>query len=707
LLRRTRAMRMRARRVTEAGGRHEMTTRGLLLADRELSWIAFNGRVLQEAADPSVALGDRTDFLAIVSSNLDEFFRVRVASLRSLSRLSESGKKQLDFDPGELLSSIHAAVDAQQTRFGAIFREQLVPALRECGVQLAGVGEIVGGVQREELRRFFDARVRSLLQPLLLDGGVETPFLENRGLYLVVELRGAGGGGSYALVRIPAELPRWVEVAGPAGVRTVLFLDDVIRLHLDGLFGVDGEAVRAWSVKLSRDAELQLEDEFGSDLVMAMRQAVRRRARGTPCRFLYDAAMPAELVQRLQAELDLAVEDLFPGGRYHNLHDLFTLPRPSSIREPAPALLAPSLDVSNVFAEVVARDRLLHFPYQSYEGVLGFLRAGADDPMVEEVFITLYRVARESAVVEALVRAAKNGKRVTAFIEARARFDEETNLDCGEKLEAAGARVRYGRPGVKVHAKLALVTRSEGGERRGYAYLGTGNFNERTARVYADTALLTAEPVLAGEVRALFGWLWDETGELPRFERLLVAPFSLRSRLTAMIEAEADAARAGRPSGITLKLNSLEDAAIIDALYGAALAGVPIRLIVRGICRLVPDQPELGDRIEARSIVDRYLEHARVYRFHAGGEDRMYLASADLMTRNLDRRVEVAFPIDDERARQEIGRMLELQLGDNVKARRIDAAMSNAYVRGGGERLRAQVAFREYLAGRVGGRPEG
>ena len=670
-------------------------------ADRELSWLAFNERVLQEAEDETVSLGERLDFLAIVSSNLDEFFRVRVASLRSLLRLRKKSVAELGFDPRALLADIHAAVAAQQTRFGQALREQILPELRERGIVLideSGVSQ----AQAAWLCQFFDAKIRQAMRPVSLDGAGPPPFLENRHLYLVVDVRPDGPRIAEQppvldLVAIPASLPRFVTLPEADGVRYVMFLDDVIRLNLPSLF--PGRRVAgAWAVKLTRDAELHFEDEFSVDLVDAIRKAVVKRAAGIPSRFLYDPDLPHAALARIQERLGLEAEDLVPGGRYHNLHDLFGFPRFEleglGAGQPAPV---PHLDrAESILAAVAERDRLLHFPYQSYTPVLRFLSQAAEDPTVEEIWITLYRVAKESAVVNALAHAARTGKRVTAFIELKARFDEETNMDCGALLEEAGARVLYSRPGLKVHAKLALIHRREGGKQQAYAFLGTGNFNEHTARVYTDHALLTADPRLTRDVRAVFAFLADET-DAPDIQHLLVAPFTLRKQLRRMVKVEMAAAAAGRASGITLKLNSLEDTKAIRWLYDASAAGVPIQLIVRGICRLIPDVTKQSDNISVRSIVDRFLEHARIYRFHAGGEDRIYLASADWMTRNLDRRVEVAFPIFDPALKRELIAILDLQLADNVKARRIDGEMTNEFIRDDWPPVRAQIETRRVL----------
>lgn len=684
---------------------------------RELSWLAFNARVLQEAMDPSVPLFERLGFLAIYSSNLDEFFRVRVASLRSLLRLKKKAVDKLGVNPKKLLRQIHETVTAQQETFGEILRERIFPELEQHGIYLIderGVDEAQG----EVLRAFFESTVRPHLNPVLLTE-TDAPFLRNRQLYLVVELwpKDEAGGISmtaerpqYGLVEVPSPpVERFVWVPGPEDRKYVMFLDDVIRYHLASVFPDFGVGM-ACAIKLSRDAELYLEDEYEGDLVERIRKSLGKRETGLPSRFLYDLHASYPMVAFMKQCFGLEEEDLVQGGRYHNLSDLHGFPRfgLSELSYPKlPPLAHPELAQAPSILEAVGeKDRLLHFPYQSFDYVLRFLEEAATDPDVEAIWITLYRVASHSAVAQALIRAAEQGKRVTAFVEVKARFDEETNLQWAEQMEQAGVRTLYSLPGLKVHAKLALVARREPGGTRHYAYLGTGNFNEKTARIYADHALLTADPRLTDDVREVFRFLEGEE-PAPVFSHLLVAPFYLRKAFNRLIDAEAKQAREGKPAGMILKMNSLEDDRIIERLQRAAADGVSIDLIVRGICCLVPEDDGASGRLRIRSIVDRFLEHARVYVFFHQGEERLYLSSADWMHRNLDRRVEVAFPIYDEDLRRELWEILDLQLADDTKARRIDARQQNTYVSALGERrIRAQIDTYRLLRARLGAAEE-
>jgi polyphosphate kinase len=666
--------------------------------ERDLSWLAFNDRVLQEAMDPSVPLYERIRFLAIWSSNLDEFFRVRVASLRSLLRLKSKGRKELGRDPAESLARIHAAVDEQQVRFGQIFRHQIAPELAENGVHLVTDVEL-DAEQVAWVRAYLDGELPNGLEPTLLDESDGVPFLTNRHIYLLVRLA-RDGAEHHGLVRVPTDrLPRFLVLPQRDERTMVMFLDDAVRLVLPYLFG--GHTIAgAYAIKLTRDAELYIDDEYAGDLLEKIKKALHKRSDGAPSRFLFDTQMPERSVRFIRRTLALEKEDMVLGGRYHNLHDLFTFPNPGipeSEYASLPAIAHPAIDRRPMFASIAERDIMLHFPYHSYDGVLRFIEEAAADPAVTTIKITLYRVAARSGIIAALVDAARRGKEVTAFVEVKARFDEESNLSSADELQRAGVRVLYSFPGLKVHSKLCLVERIETKGITRYAYLGTGNFNEKTARIYTDHGLLTADERLTGEVAEVFEFLGGAM-EQKRFRHLLVAPFNMRARFVELIAAEIANARAGKPSGITLKMNSLEDSSMIKRLYEASQAGVPIRIIVRGICCLVPGVKGLSDRITVTSIVDRYLEHARVYIFENDGDEQVYVASADWMTRNLSRRVEVGFPIRDPAIRSELRAIIDLQLADSSKARIIDRNQTNAYVRRkNAPRVRAQDAIYRML----------
>ena len=676
--------------------------------NRELSWLSFNERVLQEAEDAAVPLYERLKFLAIFSSNLDEFFRVRVASLRSLLGLSKKKLEKRSLDPSELLRRINGLALAQQERFGLVFRGHILPGLHDAGIDL--VDELgVDEEGRSILEEYFAANVAERLRPIVLSDGGEPPFLKDHTVYLVVELP-AGTGievgavePELGMVEVPSPpLPRFVTIPGSGDGHSVIFLDDIIRLNLNRVF--PGRVIGGtYALKISRDADLYLDDEFDAGLKQAIKKSLKKRETGAPIRFLYDLSSSHVTINRLKGHLGLREEDLIPGGRYHNLHDLFALPLPH-----APELENPSLEplahpalegCSSILDVIRNKDRLLHFPYQSYQYVVRLLQEAAADPDVDAIWISLYRVASDSEVVKALIGAAENGKDVSAFVEVQARFDEELNLEWAERMEEAGVRTLYGERGIKVHAKLALIRRRESKGKRLYAFLATGNFNEKTSRIYADHGLMTVDPRLTEEVLRVFRSLAGEEID-PDFEHLLVAPHHLRDRFNALIDGEAAAAAQGRRSGITVKMNSLQDRGIIERLYQASAFGVPINLVIRGICCLRPGVEGLSESIEGRSIVDRFLEHSRVFLFHADGAEKLYLASADWMTRNLERRVEVAFPIYDDQVRAELRTVLDVQLEDNTKARIIDAAQRNEFATAsGGAAVRSQIDTYRYLQG--------
>lgn len=678
------------------------------LIDRELSWLEFNARVLQEAADPSVPLTERLRFMGIFASNLDEFFRVRVASLRSLLRLKKKRRKKLHLAPTELLTAIHDVVAAHDASFRRIFEEDLVPELARRGVILTD-DRHADEALRARAATFFDAEVKHLVKHLDIEDQAEA--LENGTGYLVVELLPEGpiqvarSSPDIALIRLPTPpLRRFVEFANDDGTRSVMFLDDVVRLHLADLFPAR-RVLGAWAFEISRDAGLYLEGEFEGDIVAAIRKSLSKRKNGALTRFLYDPEMPAAVLRALEEALDLEPEDLVEGGRYHNLRDLVDFPGTGRDEDTYPEWAPvphPALSKGGTVADVVSRsDQLLHFPYQSFDHVERFLTEAAVDPEVVSIRMSIYRVSAESPVLQALLSAADKGKDVRVFVEAKARGDEESNLEWAERLEERGILTYYSFRDLKVHAKVALVVRNRGGETTRQAYLGTGNFNEVTARFYADFALLTGDCDLTREVEAFFNFL-EGHDPSPRFEHLIVAPFGLRERFQALIEAERERALNGEPASILFKVNGLEDSDMIDRLRLAALDGVEVRGIVRGICRWAPDAGLWGDRVHLRSIVDRYLEHGRAYVFGNGGDPLVYLGSADWMYRNLSRRAEVVFPIRDPECRAQVLHILSLQLSDNRKARVLSAGSHNRLAEGGPGTTRAQEATYRWLESSCG-----
>ncbi len=670
---------------------------------RDASWLSFNYRVLQEAKDPAVPLLERLKFLAIYSSNLDEFFRIRVAGIRKLKKVGKKTRAQLNFDPSELLKEIHQIVNRQQAEFSLIFENEIVPELRRHHVNIVRRLDL-NAEQRQFVEDYFQGNLLPFVMPVLLVKRRINPFLANAHLYLAVHLRQKKrplSDSEYALVKIPSDqVPRFVPLPTKGDRHDVILLDDIVRHSVSLLFpGYDIQDT--YSIKLSRDAELDIEDEFSGDLVQKIKASLQKRQVGPASRFVYDREMPQHLLTYLLDTFDLRKNDMLPEGRYHNNFDFFRFPDFGLKHlkyKPLPPLPHPVLsEAPDFFKAISEADQLIHVPYQSFEPVIQFFEKAALDPTVTHIKVIQYRVAKSSRILEALMDAVERGKQVSAFVEIKARFDEATNLEWGERLEKAGVRVHYSLPGVKVHSKLALVRRIEEGQPKLYAYLGTGNFHEETAKIYSDFGIFTADTRLTNEVSNVLAHLENMPPSRP-FEHLFVGQFNLREGLYGLIANEVKAAKKGKKAEMILKINSLEDKNIIAKLYEASQAGVKIRLIVRGICCLVPGIKDLSENIEIISIVDRYLEHARVFVFHNGGDERIYLSSADWMERNLTYRIETIFPVYDPALRRDLLNILNLQLNDNVKARIIDAENRNEYLRTGSDiPVRAQLETYFYL----------
>ncbi len=675
--------------------------------NRELSWLSFNYRVLQEAKDPETPLYEKIKFIAIFSSNLDEFFRVRVASLRALLDLKKKTQKELKFDVEKLIEKLHKTVVKMQEDYGSIYTNIIKPELEANNIFLVDHTQL-NPLQKEFVSEFFNSQVVPHVMPMIVVKKKITPFLRNQRLYLAVKLSPKNTAKNAkrkryvsAIVEIPTNhIDRFILLPKVGNNNFIIFLDDIIRFFLPQIFyGYDIH--ESYSVKLTRDAELYIEDEFAGNLLDKIKKSLAKRSSGAPSRFLYDRAMPPSFLNFLKESLLLSEEDLYPGGKYHNFSDFFSFPNPG-IKE----LYYPDLkplrskdndELGNIFESVAKKDYLLYFPYQSYDYVIQAIEQAARDPKVTSIKITQYRVARDSKIVNALIKAAHRGKDVTAFVEVKARFDEEINIKSAEEMQKAGVKVLYSLPGLKVHAKIALITRLENDELKNYAYLSTGNFNEKTARLYTDYGFFTANPELTYEVDRVFDYL---EGKDPgyTFKHLLVAQYGMRQSFQAMIENEIAFAQNGLPASITCKMNSLEDERIIKKLYEASKAGVKVNMIVRGICCLIPGIKEMSENISGISIVDRFLEHDRVYIFHNGGNEKIYLSSADWMKRNLSRRIEVAFPVYNDELKNMIKDIINLKLIDNVKARIIDEKQTNTYVISpDGSRHRSQYEIYDYI----------
>jgi polyphosphate kinase len=678
--------------------------------NRELSWLSFNNRVLQEAKDINVPLLERLKFLAIYSSNLDEFFRVRVASLRSLLALKTKSQKKLQFDPQKLLEDIKQKVNKQQDEFGRIYREAILPELKKNKIHIVDDKNIPKS-SKKYLQSFFTDKVIPAIQTVMLDIDEHSTFLQNKALYFAVCLtkmdqpvklsENVNVENDYAIVEIPSDkVGRFISLPAIKGKNYVMFLDDVIKLFLPDIFP-SHNIVSCYAIKLTRDAELYIDDEFTGNLLAKIKKGLSKRKTGVPSRFLYDNKMPKSFLKFLRETLNLKKDDLIEGGRYHNFNDFFSFPNFTLTKleyESLPPIVSKDFDdYTSVFDAISENDILLSFPYQSYEYVIKFLEEAANDHDVKSIQITLYRVASVSLVIRSLLKAVENGKKVTAFVEVKARFDEESNFSSGEALQNGGVNVLYSFPGLKVHSKLCVVERVEKGKINFYTYLGTGNFNEKTARIYCDHALITKDKQIAKDANNVFKFLLNKDDE-QSFEKLLVAPFNFRSTFVQLIDDEINNSRDGKKAEITIKLNSIEDRKMIKKLYEASQAGVKIRIIVRGICCLIPGKKGLSENISVLSIVDRFLEHARIYVFHNNGEKLMFVASADWMRRNLSRRIEVGFPILDNKVKSHLLKLIELQWNDNTKARKIDAVQKDNYkTTRSKKKIRSQYDIYDYV----------
>lgn len=680
------------------------------IINRELSWLSFNYRVLQETDNKDVPLYERIKFLAIFSSNLDEFFRVRVASLRSLLNLKQKSQNELKFNPAELLKEIQRTVITHQNEFGRIFRENIIPELEQNNIFLITDNKL-HQTDKEFLKEYFNEKIKPLIQPLIIVKNRIMPFLKNRHIYFAVRLVTKNSRSKnetakrirhqYALVEIPTDfLPRFIALPEDEKKHRYVFLDDVVKYCLADIFPAY-EIKDVYSVKLTRDAELYIDDEFTGNLLLKIKKGLSKRSTGAPSRFLYDEKMPLDMLKFMRESLKLTKQDMIAGGRYHNYNDFFPFPNPGKkeLEFETMEILTKSYSekIKSIFEEIDNKDQFFYFPYYSYDHVVMFFKQAAVDPSVKEIKITQYRVAENSEIVKALITAAQNGKDVTAFVEVKARFDEESNIKWAEEMEQAGVKVFYSFPGLKVHAKLALVKREIKGKTFTYCYLSTGNFNEKTARIYTDIGLFTSEKNITDEVERVFSFLTGARNEFI-FKHLLVAQFNMKKIFIKHINKEIKNAREGKEARIILKMNSLEDRKMINKLYEANCAGVKINIIVRGICCLNPGVKGLSENIIVTSIIDRYLEHSRVFIFHNNGEEIIYTGSADWMKRNLNRRIEVVFPIYDSGIKRIVKDIIEIQLKDNVKARRIITDGKIKYsIEKSDKAIRSQIEVHKYL----------
>jgi polyphosphate kinase len=676
--------------------------------DRDLSWLTFNYRVLEEVARTDTPLLERVFFLSVYSSNLDEFYRVRVPAVAALQKIKQTRETYISSSGIQLLTKISSRQNHQLERFGQLFTGEILPALAAHGIHFLYHTPLSPAVSKA-VNGYFLTQVMAFLTPVTLGRSDGNFFPENDLLYFLIILNQDSPGEQAVILNIPSDsLPRFytTEVDGQ---RQILFIDDIIRDNLSHLF--PGATIsRAHSFKITRDAELDLEDEYQGGLAEKIEKKLAKRDAGLATRFLYEPGIPLRILGNLITRLNLEKASVIEGGRYHNLRDLagFPLKDPTLSYEPWPAVPSLNGKDTSILQTIAKRDLLLHVPYHSYDTVLRFFNEAAIDAQVEEIYVTLYRVAKDSRIAHALMSASRNGKKVTVFVELKARFDEANNLRWARKMKEAGVKIVYSIPGLKVHAKIALVKQMVSGRVHYYGLLATGNFNENTAHFYTDHILLTGQHDLMRELELLFICLGR--GKDPRksekipFQHLLVAQFNLQERFLSLIDREIAHALDGRPASIIIKMNNLEEQKLINRLYDASQAGVRIKLLVRGICCCIPGIAGMSENISISRIVDRYLEHGRVFIFHNDGQEDIFLGSSDWMNRNIYRRIEVCFPLYDVRLKTEITQLIRLQLADNVSATPIDAANENPDtdmpppIRSDGTKaVRSQEAIYRYL----------
>ncbi len=681
------------------------------LIARDISWLSFNARILQEANDLTVPLKERIRFLGIFSNNLDEFFRVRVATLKRMIELG--GKKSnmhLEEKPQQILDQIQTIVLQQQNEFNRIW-QGLLSELKQEKIFLVDEKQL-NKEQKEFVRKFFDDEVRPNIIPLMIESLPLPPYLREKSLYLGVVMHKTDSAyeQKFSLIEIPSKIVgRFVQIPSPPDQHYIILLEDVIRFNLPYIFSYFGyHYFSAHVFKVTKDAEIDIDNDITTSFVQKIESGLKNRRKGKPVRFVYDKEMDASLLEYLMKRLNLSRKDnIIPGGRIHNFRHFMDFPdvfkTKNTRRSPFPhPALERSLRVTDV---ITKKDVMLHFPYHSFNSIIDLLREAAIDPEVITIKITAYRLAPNSKIINALINAVRNGKEVFVMLELRARFDEEANLEWKKLLEEEGVKVLLGLPNMKVHAKLCLIKKRRGKKTIQYGFVSTGNLNEKTAKVYGDHCLLTSNRNIMADINRIFNYLENPKTGFTHFKEcktLMVCPSDMRKQLMHLINVEIKNAKAGESAGIVVKLNSLSDAQIIHKLYDAAQAGVQIKLIVRGIFCTLTQQKKLKHRIEAISIVDEYLEHARVIIFHNLGKEKIYISSADWMVRNLDHRVEAAVPILDENIRKELKEIIQIQLRDNVKARILGNALSNTYVSSAGKKkVRSQIETYNYLCNKI------
>ncbi|MBL7739809.1 MAG: polyphosphate kinase 1 [Chitinophagaceae bacterium] len=672
---------------------------------RDVSWLSFNARVLQEAADPAVPLKERIRFLGIFSNNLDEFFRVRVATLKRMIQFGSKANMHLEENPQQILDEIQMIVLSQQSEFARIWDEVLLE-LNQQSIFLKTEKDL-NPQQQEFVRNHFDEEVSPNIIPLMIENIPVFPNLRDKSIYLAVVMwkKESPLNRKYALIEVPSRvLGRFILLPSPAEEHQIILLEDVIRFNLPDIFSFFGyDQYQSHIFKVTRDAEIDIDNDISTNIILRIEKGLRNRRKGKPVRFVYDREMDPGLLEYLIRRLNLSKRDnLIPGGRIHNFRHFMDFPdqvfkEKSRRKKP---FYHPLLEVSRVSEVIMKRDIMLHLPYHSFAPIIDLLRESAFDPDVISIKITCYRLAQQSRIINTLINAARNGKHVTVMLELRARFEEEANLEWKVRLEEEGVKVLVEIANMKVHSKVCVIRKKIKDKHVNYGFVSTGNLNERTAKVYADHCLLTSNPAIMADINRIFNFLEDPKNgshHLKNCQAIIPSPHIVRKEIFRLIDHERKQALKNKPSGIILKMNSLSDEEMVQKLYEAGRAGVPIKLIIRGIFCMLSENTKFRKPIKAISIVDEYLEHARVWVFHNKGNEKVYISSADWMKRNLDHRVEATCPVWNEEIKQELKEILNIQLRDNVKARVLNNELTNEYVQAAKKKVRSQVETYNYL----------
>ena len=675
--------------------------------NRELSWLQFNARVLQEAADETVPLIERLRFLGIFSNNLDEFFKVRYATVKRIYDAGKGGKSELGgIKAGELLEEITEVVIDQQRESVEILNK-IEQELESENIFIINETEIEDD-HHEFIKNYFYQEISPALVVIILDEDIALPELKDSAGYLTIKMSNSGGEDQYALIEISKSMERFIVLPNRGEANYIIMVDDVIRYCLDEIFNIfKYDAISSHMIKITRDGELDFDSDLSKSFVDKLSRSVKGRQSGDPVRFVHDKNIEPDTLSFLLERMEIDSKDsIIPGGRYHNRRDYMDFPslgRTDLLYDRIKPLPVKGLSLQeSIFTTVAKKDYLVYTPYHTFSYVVKFLREAALDPKVRTIKITIYRLAQISHVASSLINAAKNGKYVTVSIELRARFDEEANINYAEQMQDAGVNMLFGVPGLKVHSKMCVIEREENNKLKRYGFISTGNFNESTAKFYTDFTLLTANSKILKDINKVFNFL-EVNYIVNRYKHIIASPHYTKTKLFSLIDKEIENAKNGKNAYIKLKMNSISSYKMVDKLYEASRAGVKIKMIVRGLCCLVPGVKGMSENIEIISIVDKFLEHTRLYVFSNNNNPLVYISSADWMTRNIEHRVEVSCPIYDEDIKQELQDLFEICWNDNVKARHINETQDNTYLRNNKPKIRAQFDTYNYYLKKLEG----